>query len=118
MPLIAIIGAGPLAGSLAHKLAGRGRAREVRLIDPEESVARGKALDIQQSAPVEGFSTSVTAYGALPAAVGADAVVFADSVSGEEHSGESGLALVRQLTAAGAASPLVFAGATQREREM
>jgi malate dehydrogenase len=115
MPLIAIIGAGPLAGSLAHKLAGRGRAREVRLIDPDEPVAKGKALDIQQSGPVENFSTSVTAHAALHAAIGADAIVVADAVSGAEHSGEAGLALVRQLTAAGAACPFVFAGAAQRE---
>lgn len=115
MSVIAIIGAGALGGALAHKLAGRGRIGEVRLIDPEEAVARGKALDIQQSGPVEGFGTTLTAYASVHAAVGADAIVFADAVSGAEHTGESGLALVRQLTAAGATAPLVFAGATQRE---
>lgn len=115
MSVIAIIGAGPLGGALAHKLAGRGRIGEVRLIDPEEGVARGKALDIQQSGPVEGFATNLTAYASIHAAVGADAIVFADAVSGTEHSGETALALVRQLTSAGATAPLVFAGATQRE---
>ena len=114
MSVIAIIGAGPLGGSLAHKLAGRSRTAEVRLIDPEESVARGKALDILQSGPVENASVSVTAHGSLHAAVGANAIVFADAVSGAEHAGEAGLALVRQVDAAGASAPLVFAGATQR----
>jgi malate dehydrogenase len=115
MTVIAIIGAGALGGALAHKLAGRSRVAEVRLIDAEEQVARGKALDILQSGPVEGFSTSVTAQGSIHAAAGADVIVMADAVSGVEHAGESGLALVRQLSAAGSKGPLVFAGATQRE---
>ena len=118
MSVIAIIGAGALGGALAHKLAGRSRAGEVRLIDPEEAVARGKALDIVQSGPVEGFSTVVTAHGSLHAAAGADAVVIADSVAGAEHAGEPGLALLRQLHASGGSSPVVFAGATQRELMM
>lgn len=115
MPRIAIIGAGPLGGALAHKLAGRARVDEVRLIDPEEKVAQGKALDIRQSGPVENFATQVTGDGQLLAAAGADAIVIADSVAGTEHGGEAGLALVRQLHAAGASAPIIFAGATQRE---
>lgn len=115
MPVIAIIGAGPLGGALAHKLAGRGRAAEVRLIDPEESVAKGKALDVLQSGPVENASATVTASGSILAAAGADAIVLADAVTGTEHAGEPGLALVHQLHAAGISAPLVFAGGTQRE---
>ncbi|HJR61066.1 MAG TPA: hypothetical protein VJ813_16765 [Vicinamibacterales bacterium] len=115
MPLIAIIGAGALGGALAHKLAVRSRVAEVRVVDADEAVARGKALDILQSGPVEGFSTTVVAHGAILAAAGADAIVLADAVSGAEHAGEAGLALVRQLVAAGSVAPLVFAGATQRE---
>lgn len=115
MSVIAIIGAGPLGGALAHKLANRNRVAEVRLIDPEEKVAQGKALDIVQSGPVENFNAKVTAQGSLLSAAGADVIVFADSVAGAEHSGEAGLALIRQLRSAGATAPLVFAGATQRE---
>jgi malate dehydrogenase len=114
MSVIAIIGAGPLGGALAHKLAGRSRVAEVRLIDAEEQVARGKALDILQSGPVEGFSASVSAHGSIHAAAGADAIVLADTVSGAEHAGETGLALLRQLGAGGSTAPFVFAGATQR----
>jgi malate dehydrogenase len=115
MSVIAIIGAGPLGGAAAQKLAARSRTAEVRLIDPEESVAKGKALDILQSGPVENASASVTAQASIHAAVGADVIVFADAVSGGEHSGESGLALVRQLHDAGTSAPFVFAGASQRE---
>lgn len=115
MSVIAIIGAGPLGGALAHKLAGRSRVAEVRLIDPEDGVARGKALDILQSGPVENAHVVVMGSGSLHAAVGADVIVFADSVSGAEHSGEPGLSLVRILQAAGSVAPLLFAGATQRQ---
>ena len=115
MPVIAIIGAGALGGALAHKLAGRSRVAEVRIIDVEEPLARGKALDILQSGPVEGFNTAVVAHGSILAAAGADVIVLADAVSGAEHAGEAGLAVVRQLTASGMVTPLVFAGATQRE---
>jgi len=115
MSVIAIIGAGPLGAALAHKLAGRGRVAEVRLIDPEEAVAQGKALDILQSGPVENAHVKVSGTGSLHAAVGADVIVFADNVAGAEHSGEAGLALVRQLQAAGSSAPLLFAGATQRQ---
>lgn len=116
MSFVAIIGAGPLGGALAHTLAARDRVREVRLIDSDESVAMGKALDIRQSAPVENFSTRVTASGALAAAAGSAVVVIADHASGEgEHGGESGLALLRRLTAIDDRAPIVCAGAAQRE---
>jgi malate dehydrogenase len=116
MPFIAIIGSGTLGGSIAQKLAARDRVREVRLIDQDEGIARGKALDISQSAPVDGFSTRVTFAGSIAAAGGADVIVLADPANGQgEHSGEGGLSLLRQLSAIDAVAPIVCAGATQRE---
>lgn len=116
MSVIAIIGAGAIGGALAHKLAGRDRVREVRLIDTEARIAEGKALDICQSSPVEGFSTRVTADGHLAAAAGAAAIVICDAASGKgEHAGEPALALLRQLGRMGITAPLVFAGCEQRE---
>ena len=116
MSFIAIIGAGPLGGTLAHTLASRDHVREVRLIDTEERIASGKALDILQSSPVEQFSTRVIASGALAAAAGAAAIVIADSATRQgEHSGEDGLALLRRLIAIDDAAPIVCAGGSQRE---
>jgi malate dehydrogenase len=116
MSTVAILGAGPIGATLAHTLAARERVREVRLIDPEGRIAEGKALDIRQSGPVENYSTPVTASTHLSSAAGAAVVVIADQASGAgEHTGESGLALVRQLVAIGTTSPLVFAGAGPRE---
>jgi malate dehydrogenase len=116
MSFIAIVGSGAIGGAIAHKLAARDRVREVRLIDAEERVAEGKALDIRQSGPVEGFSTHVSSAGSLAAAAGADAIVIADQANGQgEHTGEAGLGVLRQLVALESSAPLLCAGATQRE---
>jgi len=116
MSLIAIIGAGAIGGAVARKLAERDRVREVRLIDVAARVAQGKALDIQQSSPVECSTTRMTSAGSIDAAAGADVIVIADAAADSaEHSGEAGLALLRKLTAIESTAPIVCAGATQRE---
>ena len=115
MSFVAIIGSGPLGGAIAHKLASRDRVREVRLIDTEERIAQGKALDILQASPIDGFATRVVAAGSLAAAAGASAIVIADAADGQgEFSGEAGLALLRQIAAIEATVPIVCAGASQR----
>ena len=116
MPFVAVIGSGPLGGALTHTLATRDRIREIRLIDPQAGIAQGKALDIQQSSPIDRFSCRVTSAQSVHAAAGAAAIVIADAgATGVEHAGEGGLALVRQIAAVEPAAPLVFAGATQAE---
>jgi malate dehydrogenase len=112
---VAVIGAGPIGGALAQKVALRDRIGEVRLIDPHPGIAQGKALDILQSSPVEAFSTRVVSAQSLHAAAGADAIVLADSgATGKEHADEEGLALVRQIAAFERGAPLVFAGGSPR----
>jgi len=116
MGFIAIVGGGGLGGAVAHAIAQRDRVPEIRLIDPAASIAAGKALDIVQSSPIDGFRARLTSADRVEAAVGADAVVIADAAQGgAEHAGEPALALVRQLVRAGNVSPIVFAGAAQRD---
>jgi malate dehydrogenase len=116
MSFIAIIGAGPAGGAIAHKIAARDRVREIRLIDDERGVAEGKALDILQSGPIEGFSTLLKGESSIAAAAGASAIVVADRArDSAEYSGEQGLALLRQLSTFEVRAPIVFAGATQLE---
>lgn len=116
MAFIAVVGAGPLGGALAQKLALRDRIREIRLIDPHPGIAQGKALDILQSSPVEGFSAHIVSSQTLHGAAGAEAIVIADAgATSMEHAGEAGLAIVRQLAAVETSAPLVFPGASQRE---
>ncbi|MBI3321947.1 MAG: malate dehydrogenase [Candidatus Omnitrophica bacterium] len=58
-PHVTVIGAGGVGATTAHLLALKGLAH-VTLIDIVEGLAQGKALDISEAAPVEGFAVSVT----------------------------------------------------------
>ncbi|MFL6281168.1 MAG: lactate/malate family dehydrogenase [Vicinamibacterales bacterium] len=116
MSFVAVLGAGNLGGTLAHSLALRDRVREVRLIDPEERIAQGKALDIRQASPIDGCATLVTAAGSIAAVAGAAVIVVADAASGTgEYAGEEGLTLVRRLNALESGAPIVCAGGSQRD---
>ena len=55
---ITLIGAGQIGGTLAHLIALKNLA-DVILFDVAEGIAKGKALDIAQSSPVEGFNISL-----------------------------------------------------------
>lgn len=56
---ITLIGAGQIGGTLAHLIAIKGLA-DVVLFDVAEGIAKGKALDIAQSSPVEGFNVNLS----------------------------------------------------------
>tara|TARA_A100001015_G_scaffold31964_1_gene35533 strand:+ start:628 stop:1587 length:960 start_codon:yes stop_codon:yes gene_type:complete len=56
---ITLIGAGQIGGTLAHLIALKGLA-DVVLFDVAAGMAKGKALDIAQSSPVEGFNVDLS----------------------------------------------------------
>jgi malate dehydrogenase len=114
MDRVVVLGAGELGGLLAHALARRAVAHDVHMIDDYGRVAEGKALDIMQAAPVEGFSTQVTGSSDVSLAGGATAVVIADTFGGGEWEGEPALALLRRLRDYSPKSLVVCAGASQR----
>tara|TARA_A100001011_G_scaffold363406_1_gene413287 strand:+ start:1026 stop:1979 length:954 start_codon:yes stop_codon:yes gene_type:complete len=58
MKKITLIGAGQIGGTLAHLIALKGLA-DVVLFDVAAGVAKGKALDIAQSSPVDGFNVNL-----------------------------------------------------------
>jgi malate dehydrogenase len=72
---VAVLGAGNVGGTLAQRLAEMDLAAELVLIDIVDGLPQGKALDIQESAPILGFSTRVTGSTSLDALAGADVVV-------------------------------------------
>ena len=71
---IALIGAGNIGGTLAH-LIGLKELGDVVLFDVFGGVAAGKALDIMQSGPVDGFDAEMTGGSDYAAIKGADVVI-------------------------------------------
>tara|TARA_B100000902_G_C27176600_1_gene846699 strand:+ start:118 stop:1071 length:954 start_codon:yes stop_codon:yes gene_type:complete len=59
MKKITLIGAGQIGGTLAHLIALKGLA-DVVLFDVAAGLAKGKALDIAQSSPVNGFNVNLS----------------------------------------------------------
>ena len=57
---IALIGAGQIGGTLAHLIGLKELANEVILFDVAKGIAKGKALDIEQSSSVDGFNVKIS----------------------------------------------------------
>ena len=66
---IALIGAGNIGGTLAHLAAAKGLG-DVVLFDVVEGVPQGKALDLAQCGPVEGFDAGSRAPTTMPTSPG------------------------------------------------
>ena len=71
---IALIGAGNIGGTLAH-LIGLKELGDVALFDVFGGVAAGKALDLMQSGPVDGFDSEMTGGSDYSAIAGSDVVI-------------------------------------------
>lgn len=106
---VAIIGAGELGGALAHALARLNLSRVIRLIDERGSVAQGKALDIAQAAPIDGFASQLTAASDWSYAAAADLVFVADRAAGGEWAADEAVTLLRQIGQA-LRAPIICAG--------
>ena len=78
-PKIALIGAGQIGGTLAH-LAALKELGDVVLFDIAEGVPQGKALDIAESGPAEGFDAAVTGTNNYADIAGADVCIVTAGV--------------------------------------
>ncbi|PPR26505.1 MAG: malate dehydrogenase, partial [Alphaproteobacteria bacterium MarineAlpha10_Bin1] len=76
---IALIGAGNIGGTLAH-LAGLKELGDVVLFDIVKGIPQGKALDLIQSSPVEGFDSALSGTNSYAAIKGADVVIVTAGV--------------------------------------
>jgi malate dehydrogenase len=76
---IALIGAGNIGGTLAH-LAGLKELGDIVLFDIVGGIPQGKALDLAESAPVEGFDASVRGATSYAPIKGADVVIVTAGV--------------------------------------
>ena len=111
---VAVIGAGELGGAVTHVLARRDVARSIILVDNTGRVAAGKALDIAQAAPVEGFATQLSGSTDVAAAAGASVIVIADRMNGPWPMDEAML-LLKRLAGSAPRAVIICAGATHRE---
>jgi malate dehydrogenase len=76
---IALIGAGQIGGTLAH-LAGLKELGDVVLFDIAEGTPQGKALDIAESAPVDGFDAVLKGTNDYADIAGADVAIVTAGV--------------------------------------
>ena len=76
---IALIGAGQIGGTLAHLVAHK-ELGDVILFDIMDGVPQGKALDLSQSGPVEGFNASIKGTSEYKDIAGADVVIVTAGV--------------------------------------
>jgi len=112
---VAVVGAGELGGAVAHVLARRDVVRSLVLYDESGRVAAGKALDLAQAAPVEGFATQLAGTTDLAAVAGASVVILAERFAGGPWSSEEGLLLLKQLTQTAPRATILCAGSSHLE---
>ncbi len=76
---IALIGAGMIGGTLAHLAASR-EMGDVVLFDIAEGMPAGKALDLSQAAPVDGFDAKLKGTNDYADIAGADVIIVTAGV--------------------------------------
>jgi malate dehydrogenase len=77
---IALIGAGNIGGTLAH-LAALKELGDIVLFDVVEGVPQGKALDLSQCGPIEGFDAKITGTNDYADIAGADVIIVTAGVA-------------------------------------
>ena len=79
-PKIALIGGGNIGGTLAH-LVSQKELGDVVMLDIVPGIAKGKSLDIQQAAPIEGVDVKLRGTKSYSAIRGADVVIITAGVA-------------------------------------
>ena len=77
---IALIGAGNIGGTLAH-LAASKELGDVVLFDVVEGVPQGKALDLSQCGPIEGFDSKISGTNDYADIAGTDVIIVTAGVA-------------------------------------
>ena len=77
---ISLVGAGNIGGTLAL-LAGLKQLGDVTLFDIAEGIPQGKALDIAQASPIEGFDAGLGGSNDYAALAGSDVVIVTAGVA-------------------------------------
>ena len=77
---IALIGAGMIGGTLAHLAAIR-EMGDIVMVDVAEGIPQGKALDLAQAGPVEGFDVRLTGTNDYADIAGADVCIVTAGIA-------------------------------------
>jgi len=78
---ITVVGAGNVGATTAQRIAEKQLARHVVMVDVAEGIPQGKALDQYESAPIEGFDTSVIGTNDYAETSGSDVVVITAGIA-------------------------------------
>lgn len=78
---ITVIGAGNVGATAAQRIAEKELANEVVLVDVVEGLPQGKALDMYESAPIEGFDSSVIGTNSYDATANSDIVLITAGIA-------------------------------------
>ena len=127
MATVVILGAGDIGGAAAREIAALDLVSRIVIVDDVANVAAGKALDVAQSGPVDGYHTALSGTSDVAAVVGASAIVIADRAghtsgpqdlrtSGpreSEWTDDAGLALLKRVAGLNQLAFIVCAGARQ-----
>ena len=77
---IALIGAGNIGGTLAH-LAGLKELGDIILFDIADGIPQGKALDIAESSPVDGFDSKISGAKSYAAIKDSDVIIVTAGIA-------------------------------------
>lgn len=78
---ISVVGAGNVGAGVVQKIAGNDLADEIVMIDIVEGLPQGKALDMMESSPVEGFSGKIVGTNSYEPATASDIVVITSGLA-------------------------------------
>src|SRR5438270_70174 len=115
---IALIGAGQIGGTLAH-LIGLKELGDVVLFDIAEGIPQGKALDLIQSSPIEGFDARFAGTNSYEAIQGADVCIVTAGVPRTRDGGAEIVNLLKSGSAfyAPASSAIAMAESYLRDKK-
>jgi len=77
---ITVIGSGNVGATCAHWAAAKGLG-DIVLIDVVEGVPQGKALDLQQAAPIEGYDVNVVGTNSYEDTAGSDLIIITAGIA-------------------------------------
>jgi malate dehydrogenase len=103
---VTVVGAGNVGATAAQRIAQKGYA-DVVLVDIIEGVPQGKALDLMESGPVEGYDVKITGSNGYDETAGSDLVVITAGLARKPGMSRDDLLLKNQEIVGGVTREIV-----------